>query len=151
MKKFRFRLQKVMEFKEEVEKQRKQELGKARKRVLDEEKVLDGLQARDHDCRLQIADKCNAETIDPREIDNYYRYLKQLKVQMEMQGHRIDEAKKIMEDKRQDLLAATKERKILEKLKERKYNDFMIDLARREQFVLDDLAGTAFARRRMEQ
>jgi len=151
MKKFRFRLQKVMEYKEEIEKQRKLELSKAKQRVYDEEEKLKRLQRRDSVCRKQIQEKGTAERIDPREMNLYYQYLKVLHVQMKHQNGCILEAKEVMEEKRKILLEATKERKILEKLKEKKHVEYNLDIARRERFVLDDVTSTAFARRRIEQ
>ena len=151
MKKFRFRLQKVMEYKEEIEKQRKLELSKSKQRVYDEEEKLKQLRRRDSACRKQIQEKGMAERIDPREMDLYYQYLKVLEAQMKHQNGCILGAKEVMEEKRQILLEATKERKILEKLKEKKHVEYSSDMARRERFVLDDLSSTAFARRRKEQ
>ena len=151
MKKFRFRLQKVMEYKEEIEKRRKLELSKAKKRVYDEEEKLKQLQHRDNTYRKQIQEKGTAERIDPREMDLYYQYLKVLEAQMKHQNGCILEAKEVMEEKRKILLGATKERKILEKLKEKKHVEYNSDMTRRERFVLDDLTSTAFARKRIEQ
>ncbi len=151
MKQFQFRLQKVMELKEEIEKQRMMELGEANQAVAHEEQKLCDLHQRDEKCRIQIQEKESKDFIDPVEIDLYYRYLKQLETAMGVQEYRIERAKAVAEKKRQVLLTATKERKILEKLKERKLSDFTLDLARREQFVLDDLANTAYVRRRLEQ
>lgn len=150
MKQFQFRLQKVMELKEEIEKQRMMELGEAKMVVAQEEQRLHELHQQDKRYRAEIKEKESEEVIDPVEIDSYYRYLKQLEAAMETQAYRIQQAKVVEEEKRENLLAATKERKILEKLRERKLNDFMIDLARKEQFVLDDLANTSFVRRRLE-
>jgi flagellar FliJ protein len=151
MKKFRFRLQKVMEYKEEIEKQRKLDLSKAKQRLYDEEEKLKRLQYQDSAYRKQIQEKGKAERIDPREMDLYYQYLKALHVQMKHQNGCIIEAKEVMEEKRKILLEATKERKILEKLKEKKHVEYNSDTARRERFVLDDVTSTAFARRRIEQ
>ena len=149
MKKFKFRLQKVMEFKEEIERQRMLDLGRAKKRVSSEERKLEQLWKEDSDCRIQIEEKEKEDIINPVEMDLYYRYLRKLGSDMESQKERIQAAKNKMEEKRQILLTARKERKILEKLKEKKYFAYVTGIARKEQFYLDDLASTAFIRRRL--
>lgn len=151
MKKFKFRLQKVMEFKEEIERQRMLDLGKAKKRVSAEDRKLEQLWQKDGEYRKQIEEKEKEYIINPVEMDLYYRYLKKLGIDMESQKERIQAAKSKMEATRQILLAATKERKILEKLKEKKYFAYATEIARKEQFNLDDLANTAFIRRRLNQ
>jgi len=151
MKKFKFRLQKVMEFKEEIERQRMLDLGKAKKRVSAEDRKLEQLWQKDSECRKQIEDKEKEYIINPVEMNLYYRYLKKLGTDMESQKERIQAAKSKMEENRQILIAATKERKILEKLKEKRCFAYITGIARKEQVILDDLANTAFIRRRLNQ
>ena len=151
MKKFRFRLQKVMEFKEDLEKQRMLVLGEAKKRVQIEEEKLRNLQHQDRECRNRVSKKGMENRISPVEMNLHYRYLKGLEDRMELQGDRIKKAEEEAEKKRQDLLVVTKERKILEKLKEKRLAIYTSELSKKEQFLLDDLASTNYIRRRMEQ
>ena len=151
MKNFKFRLQKVMEYKEEIERLRKLDLNEAKERVFKEEEKLEQLKCKDRDCRRQIKEKEAEDKINPVEVNFCYRYLKKLGTEIELQNDRILVAKTEEEKKRQVLLIATKERKILEKLKEKKYSAYATGLARKEQVVIDDVASTAFTRRRLEQ
>lgn len=151
MKKFRFRLQKVMEFKEDIEKQRMLVLGEAKKRVQIEEEKLRNLQHQDQECRNRVSEKESENQINPVEMNLYYQYLKGLEDRMELQGDLILKAEEEAEKKRQALLAVTKERKILEKLKEKRLADYTSELLKKEQFLLDDLASTNYIRRRIEQ
>ncbi len=151
MKKFQFRLQKVMEIKEEVEKQRMIDLGRAKSRVVEEERKLDELFKKESGCREQIEAKEAEDRINPAEMDLCFKYLRKLGRDIETQRDCIRDARTEMEARRQDLIAATKEKKILEKLRERKHFDYMINLARKEQFILDDLVSTFYAHGRFEQ
>jgi flagellar biosynthesis chaperone FliJ len=65
MKKFRFRLQKVMEIKEEVEKQRMIDLSEAKQAVDQETTRLNHLNEEQIDCQHRIDEKSSTEKINP--------------------------------------------------------------------------------------
>ena len=149
MKKFRFRLQKVMDVKEEIEKLRMVDLAEAKKVVVLEKEKLENQRIEDRQCRRQIKEQELEDKIDPMTMDLYYRYLKKLDADMDLQNNVIVKARGETERRRRILLDASKERKVLEKLKERRCSAYRTEMTRKEQAVLDDISATHFGRRRL--
>lgn len=148
MKKFQFRLQRVMEMKEEVEKQRMVDLAEVKKRVTRELEALEKLREEDQNCRAHIKERGSQKRINPATMDMIYRYLKKLEADIDTQQGKVSDVKDEMEKKRQVLLDAAKERKILEKLKDRKKSDYLSDLSKKEQKTLDEISAVKFSRGR---
>lgn len=146
MKKFEFRLQRVLEIKEELEKQKERELGEAQKVVLDIIEKIENLNAIHLQCRQELEKKTSEEKVDTIEMQNYYRYLKQIENNIERQLQLKFEAETELERRRVILIEASKERKILENLKERKISLYQEELNRFEQNIIDEIASNKFAR-----
>ena len=70
----------------------------------------------------------------------YYRYLRKLESDIRTQEQNVNVVEKEMEIHRLVLLDATKDRKVLENLKENKYKSYITDLIKKEQAVIDDVA-----------
>lgn len=147
MKKFRFRLQKVMEIKEEVEKQRMIDLSEAKQVVDLETTRLNHLNDEQIDCQHRIDEKSSTEKINPGELALYYRFLDQTRMRIEAQEDRLQAAHLEMERRRQILLEASKEKKVLEKLKEKKQAAYMIELNHKEQDMINEVASIGHYRK----
>src|SRR5690606_27823197 len=74
--------------------------------------------------------------------------LARLREQRLVAEERLSESRRQVEERRQELLEAAKERKILEALRERDYEVFRSEEARREQRHMDELAQQTGERRR---
>lgn len=70
----------------------------------------------------------------------YTNYLKVLDKKITAQFFQVQEKEKIVEKKRELLLEAVKEKKILEKLRVKDLEKYMLELRRWEQEIIDDLA-----------
>ena len=75
-----------------------------------------------------------------RNIAEHHDYLASLTDAIKDQNNKINEIKKEVEKKRLVLLAATKERKVIEKLKEKAKIEFEKEMAVKEQAILDEIA-----------
>jgi len=149
MKKFKFRLQKVKELKEEIEKQKMQLLAKASERVAREEMQLEMYYKKQQECYRQLENVRTEAKINPVGINYYYSYLEKLEMDIKNQKLKIAAAKQELEKRRKILLAATKERKVLDKLKSRQHQSYMIEMFKKEQAIMDDLAATHYSSERM--
>lgn len=79
--------------------------------------------------------------IAPGELDLYYRLIKH-------QYDRLEERRKALrhladrcEKKREDLLEATREKKVVEKIEEKRKGLYLKELEKKERNLLDELAG----------
>lgn len=82
------------------------------------------------------------------ELILYTRYLSRLESEIRVQQHVIDALAKDKEDKRNALMATLKDRKIIEKLKERYLADVAKDARESEQKLLNDVAISRYQRQR---
>ncbi len=142
---FRFRLQKVLDYKQQVEDTKKQELFHLMKIFHEEEKVLRGL----HELLLkklsEFEEKQQGE-LDILELLFYSGFISRLNGEIELQREKLRQLALQIEQKRGEVIAASKERRIMEKLRDKKYKEFMKEESRREQKFLDEIGNNAFVR-----
>ena len=70
-----------------------------------------------------------------------YEYLNSLNKKIELQQAKVAEASAIVEEKRQEYVYAKQQREIYEKLKEVKLEAFYPEMLRKEQNLIDEIAG----------
>ena len=146
MKKFEFRLQRIMEVKEEIEKQKERDFAIAKRKALEEEYKLSEIKIQYENCWKDIENKTSQQTVDTSEIRQYYQYLQKLEGDIERQFICLQETNAEVEKRRDILIEATKERKILENLKGRKLASYQEELNRVEQNFFDEIAGNQYIR-----
>ena len=147
MKKFNFRLQKVMEFKEDIEKQKMGELAQAENVLLLEVDKLEVLKKRESEYVAKVNDMREQGIIHPAEMESFCHYIDKLKIMQTVQIKQIAKAEKNVEAKRQILIKATQEKKIFEKLKEKQLAEYEAEFARQEQIFFDEIASNKFGRK----
>ncbi len=145
MKKFVFTLQPVLDQRQRVEDE-KQQIVAQRQRSLDEaEGELKRLNTefRQSSERLRNAHRdLNAE-----DLRLHYAHLSFLDRTIVAQIQIVAERRVALDRARADLLAASKERKVVEKLKDRRHEAYVAEASRIEQNALDDSNARRHARR----
>lgn len=134
MAKFKFSLEKILGIREFEEEQAKIELGKA---IAETDRIKNNLKY-----IAQEKVKYSAEiskTIDLSYLTSVQNYIKGLDVQTEELLVELTQAELIVDEKRNSLTEAMQKRKALDKLKEKKFEEFKRDEDRAEENVLDDL------------
>lgn len=145
MNKFKFKLETVLKVKTRVEDLRKIELREAELR---REK------ARLELCRWQEEVEVNIrlyrekfqQRINPEEANNYHQYLTWLNRQVDLAALQLQQREKDVAERRQKLIEASKEKKIIEKLKEKAYQDYQAEQLNAEIKFLDELGTGRFIR-----
>ena len=140
MQRFSFRLQTVANLREKEENLRKEELAEARRHLLTEEEHLSNLYEKKRLYQSQLFFS-QGEKLDLPGIALLYAYLDDLERQITLQGKRVEQAEAEVENRRQILVKASQNRKILEKLREKRYLDYRHEANRQEQIFLDEIAG----------
>ncbi len=147
MNRFNFRLQRVLDIRETVEELKKRNLEKSIKALNDEFTRLTEmsltLESSQNRLRVKISGRLNVI-----EIQSYFDYFNMLNKLIDLQEHRIDDAKKVVTSKRDELIKATKEKKILEKLKEKAWSLYKVEMGREEQNLIDEIAIQKFKKKR---
>lgn len=138
MARFRFPLQNILNMKEKLEEQAKNEYGQANARLLAEEKKLEQLNYRLEDARLQLKNVL-VEVLSMTEIHKRENAVVILKGYVKQQQLVVKRCEKEVEIAREKLTEAMKERKIFEKLREKAFEEFIKEEGRREQKEVDEL------------
>lgn len=145
MKKFKFRLQKLLEVRRLGEDLRRQELAKARQALDREKSIL----ARLEEACAEVMQELRAGfegALDVERIAVYYRYLSLLARHTESQRATVDLLAREEATKRAAMIAARRKRMMVEKLKERAYARYREEVARMDQAFLDEVATIRYAR-----
>jgi flagellar FliJ protein len=146
MKKFQFRLDTVLRVKERKEEKLKHELMHLNAMKQEAENKLSAL-------KLKIIEKNkekNIEKISMKDISGllyHEEHYNMLRMQSEDTRLKIIEIGKLVDKKREEVVAASKEKKIFEKLKERDFKLFEKTLLMNEQKQLDEVAISKFNRK----
>ncbi len=134
-----FELEQVLVYRREMEKLRKQEfavakqlLEQANQELKREEDLVELLSQEFQRCQQDIG------CIDDMRM--YADFFSRKREQIKQYGERIVELDQIMNDKRSDLLEASKEKKVLESLKEKKAAEFRQEMATKERNFLDEIS-----------
>ena len=143
MKKFIFKMQKVLDFKRRIEEEFIKLLALDTSHLYNANKGLEIL----YDELSDITDKINEVRNDnyqsdnhTREIMSYYSYSSYLKESIANQKKKIEIIEVTLENDRKKLITAIKERKILEKIKEYKYSTFLDKYVKIDQKETDEFA-----------
>ena len=134
-----FKLEQVLVYRREMEKARKQEFS-ASKQVLEladqelqQEEELVRILTHEFQCCQQ-----DIECID--DIRMYADFFARKRETIGQQKEKIEQLSLIMNEKRSDLMEASKEKKVLESLKEKKTVEFRQEMATKERNFLDEIS-----------
>ncbi len=137
MKKFDFRLQKVLDVKEMVLKKMKKDLALLKKQKAESEKELNRLLNNFEEfCSKMHLDKEQTISEIKLEYSYYYQYLDEI----ELQKKEIADLNIKIEQLRKKLIETQQDKKVLSKLKD-KYNEiYIVEQQKKEQVLLDEIA-----------
>ena len=138
MAKFKYRMQNILDIKYQLETQAKSEFAEANARFASEEQKMKSFQARKQMYELEgkILIKGN---LDMKKIHTNKRAIAAINEQIERQKRAIDRAKKDLERSRNKLNEIMMDRKAHEKLKEKAFEEFKLELLAEESKQVDEL------------
>ncbi|NLK96954.1 MAG: hypothetical protein GX272_02595, partial [Epulopiscium sp.] len=117
MGRFQFRMENILSLRQKLEDKKKQEYGDANRKLQIENQKKQRLLDESAYVSKDLCDKMKEEII-PSQIISYNQYLKVLKRKTVEQDQVVRKAASFAEKKREELLDAVKQRKMLESLKE---------------------------------
>ena len=145
MKRYRFRLQTVLERREAFEKEKLGELAEVRSEEAQEVERLHALNRQLEQSRDQIEDALR-RGLTPMEVMLRDNYSEATANDILVQELTIEAVRQRVEAKRLEVVEAMKERKVLEALKEKQEREYMLTCMRYEQNELDEIASVRYAR-----
>lgn len=144
MKKFRFSLETVLDYKEQVLDALQKEHGIIMAQVKEQEDYLAGLEA---DYRDMDAEFCQRklEGITILDAMRYEQYLRAMERQIQQAVHRLEELRRQEEAKRLEVVAAKQDTSSIEKLKEKKLDSYNKAVQKSEEAMIEEFVSTTRA------
>lgn len=147
MKRFEFSLETLLKLREREEEQSQMKLAEAIAAFKKIEISLQELQNRYEKSLIEQA-QIIGKNILVHELMNYVVYQEKLQIQIEQTKQKLLEAQLAQENERINYLNAAKRRKIVEKLKARKLQQYWQNLLKEEQDLMDELGTIVFLKDR---
>lgn len=141
MENFNFNLQKVLDYRVGIEEKKKLEYVVAQKNMLKQESILKNLLEK----RIN-AENFIASSMTGYECQSLSRYIENLDAKILNQRKVLNESIKALEIKIRELTQCISDRKVMEKLREKAYQEFQNEANKREQNLNDDFALHTFIR-----
>lgn len=138
MKKFKFSLDGVLNVKEKLEGQAKVSFGVAMAKLNSEIDVKNAMLARQDEYNRKLTDSING-ALNVLEIAKYRDAIDVLQEQIEAQELVIIRAQRQVELERAKLNTLMTERKTIDKLKEKKFNEYLNEINAEERKEIDEL------------
>ena len=140
---YRFNLEPLLNHRRYLEEVLQKELANLKIRLVAETDKLWVLREKKRKTALQLQEK-QTDGRPASEIKLYVDYLEQLLKEMEAQRKKALEAERLFSLKRQDLVAAMKKRKILDRLKAKGLQAYEQEQLKKERNFMDEVAGHQF-------
>jgi len=140
MKRFSFKLQKLLEFRQTTEERLITELAAIDAEYQRQTRRLMEIKSQEQSCRESLKEKLGLGNCE--EIKETSLYLIELGERVKAQKHLILKIEESRRAKMEEILQASKERKALEQLKDQKRVEHRKETEREEQVFLDDIAST---------
>ncbi|MDF2877391.1 MAG: flagellar export protein FliJ [Clostridia bacterium] len=134
---FKFELDSVLSLKEKLEDAKKRELGLANRHKEQLEFKKNTL-IEEHQVVYSQIKTNSSKQVNIREVKVLNQYSTYVNQQIKQTEVRINNARKVVEKKRDELLSAVKERQILDNLKEIKLEQYREETKKIEQLLLDE-------------
>jgi flagellar protein FliJ len=133
---FAFGLQPLLDLRARVEEEKQRDFAACRRALDASRHEVERLAKARQRCTKELAESARARSaVDLRLRDAHLRYLERA---VDAQRRRAVELQADCERSRQELMAASRERRVIEKLKERQRILFEAEEARREELELED-------------
>lgn len=143
MARFRYRMQNILNVKEKLETQAKNEFAIAAAKEREEEEKLNALIARRDNCEVQLKGLVESE-LDVSSIKEAEDALEIVKYYVAQQRLNLAAARQELEVARSKLTAAMQDRKMHELLKEKQFEEFKAEEAAKESKEIDELVSYRF-------
>ncbi|OHW62756.1 flagellar biosynthesis chaperone [Andreesenia angusta] len=149
MAKFKFGLQRVLEIKEKFEDEKKNSYAEQKKKLEEENLKLEKLKVDMEQIRTE-RNSASGESMKIRELSYYGNYIRGLSSMIEVQNTRVEEKEQTVESAREELLEATKDRRILENLKLRSLEQYKYELKQEEDKLTDQFVSYSSSKKTRE-
>ncbi len=132
---YNFKLEKVLNYKENIESVKKGEYGETSNKL---EKAKNKLMKYKNN-KSNLIDQKNTMNTNIGNLKIYGEYIKSINDDIKKQEELISEINRELKIRQEELMIAMQEKKTLEKLKEKDYDEFVKEANKDEEKVIDEL------------
>jgi flagellar FliJ protein len=141
MKRFVFSLAAVLRSKEIVEHLRERELATVSALYLAEREKWEKLLQQQQDSASLVVPRCGAgRSLRAGEAQRWRDHILTLGEQAAAQEDKLQQIRQVVEKKREEVIAAARERQILERLKQKQFEAYQFEINRLQQAEIDEIA-----------
>ncbi|GFN36408.1 flagellar export protein FliJ [Tepidimicrobium xylanilyticum] len=135
--KFNFKLERVLNYKRTVEDLKKNQYGFVKQKLNREENKLDGFMER----KKAIINEKDSSIVKTKvgNLVMYNNYIKDINRRIEEQKKVVAQVQEELEKSKEEMINAVKEKKIFEKLKENKYEEYLYQVKKEEEKLNDTI------------
>ena len=142
---YKFNLEPLLNYRKSIEETRKKDLALLNRLMIEAKRRLNDYKKKRQRFNMELQLK-QKEGITVFENLLYFNFMDQLSGKVNTQKDEILKVGKQCDQKRKDLIEAVKERKTLDKLKEKKMDIYKQELSKNEREFLNDVAINGFKR-----
>ena len=135
MRRFVFKLESVLEQRRHAERQRQRDVAQFQRQIIQLDAQINEVAVAQKSSSVRLRGK-----VDPRTLAIHVRFSQVMRQKLSTLRSQLDVAKKDLNAAQVALLEASKQRKVLEKLEERRRATWMTGQQKQETEALDDLA-----------
>lgn len=136
MSKFKFRLEKVLDYKETVEGHKKSIYGEINRELNEQTKVLNDF----YDAKTELVkNKDGSRTTNIANLKLFNNYIGEISKNIERQEEIVEETKVRLSTAQKELIEAVQEKKSFEKLKEKDYEEYIVESKKDEAKIIDEI------------
>jgi flagellar FliJ protein len=135
----KFELEQVLNYRREIEKVRKLDFVSAKQELEHANDLLNQQESQVDELSKEFCTR-QTELNSIEEMRRYVDFFARQREDIKNQKERIDLLGNAVSDRRDDLLDATRDKKVLESLKEKKAREFRLEMEQKERAFLDEIA-----------
>lgn len=145
MKRFDFKLSSLLAFREYLERIARKETALAHKDVRASQKTIESLKER-HIKTAELLDRTLVKGIKAEELQLYNGYLDMVNFSIVEERQNKEQLKKILDERIAELTKKSVDKKVIERLKEKKMTEYMEEFRKSEQEAIDEVVSLKKAR-----
>lgn len=135
--KFKFKMERVLNYKETIEDHKKNEFGTAQENLNNEEKKLNDITQ--YKENLKTEKNLSANSTNAGNLAMYHNYINELEFKIKSQEKIVVKSQKEVEEAKEEMVDAVREKKMFEKLKEKEYEKHLYETQKKEEEVIDTI------------
>ena len=141
MKKFKFRLESVLETRKKHLENCQLELAKVKNKLSSENQILENLYQTTKESRKSVNKMLKSkENLDFTITHTFRNYLNKVEEDISLQKRKIKLLEKELDEKNQTVIEALKAKTMLEKLKEKEYKAYIANIEKLDLMEIDEIA-----------